>query len=184
MHRQIAIIRLIACCLGGGSGGILLASSGARAQAPDYLSALAVPPPRVGTCLPLPSHTDSSGATISGHHLVIVSQPPGARREVIVFANARGEPLQYAELTTGFEPPAQGTGTDVLASIDSRGVVRGVLTVRRMAMTPPAAGPRIDRAAPGAMPESARSSSTRIALSAAQRAQVARMARWLVRRCP
>jgi hypothetical protein len=98
--------------------------------------------------------------------------------------NAPAHRVHQGELTTGFEPPGQGTGTDIVASLDSRGVVRGVLTVQRVTVNPPSAEARIDSAALRAMHESARTSTTRTALSAAQQAQVARIARWLVRRCP
>jgi hypothetical protein len=113
MHRGMSIVRLAAWSVIGAGHCTLLQATSARAQAPDYLTVLTIPPARVGTCLPLPpARTDSTGAggTATAHHLVIVSQPAGSRRELTVYTSARGEPLLYAEMTWGFEPPAQGTG--------------------------------------------------------------------------
>jgi hypothetical protein len=155
--------------------------------AQEYLSALALPPASAGTCLPLPAGAGPSPSTspqMKAHRLVMVSQIPGARREIIVFTDSAGQPVRYAETMFDFVPPAGGKAADVLASLTPAGIVRGAVTTRETTMTPPAAGTRIDSAALHAMTESAKKKSARTALDASQQAKVLQLARWLVRRCP
>lgn len=184
MRRPLVIVGSLNCVFAVASPA-LIASAVARAQTTDYLTVLTLPPTRVGTCMPLSADSAArNGRSMPAHHIVIVSQPPGARREISVFTSDRGERIGYSELAMRFEPPAQSTGAQVVASLDSRGVVRGVLTLSLTRMTPPPTGARIDSASMRAMGETARTSTTKTALAAEQQAQVRRIARWLVERCP
>jgi hypothetical protein len=165
----------------------VLTAASARAQAPDYFAALSIPPTSVGTCTMLPERGDSTlhtKAHAPAHHLVIVSQPPGARREMIVLTDLAGKPIRYVEHISDFEPPARGTSADVVASFDTAGVVKGTLTRRFTTVTLPAPGARVDSAALSRMRQSTKTSTARTTLDAARQAQVDRVAGWLVRRCP
>lgn len=148
-----------------------------RAAAQEYLSALALPPASVGTCVP-------SSARVTEHRLVMVSEVPGKRREIMTVTDSAGRPVGYQELTFDFAPPAGGKAVDVLASLTPAGVIQGVITRREVTMTPPAPGTRIDSASMRAMNESAKTRNARTALDTNQRAKVLQLARWLVRRCP
>ena len=157
------------------------------AVAQDHLSALALPPASVGTCLPLESGTGPSAATYphtTAHRLVMVSNIPGTRREIVAFTDSAGQPLRYVEMVSDFVPPAAGSSVELLASLTPAGVVRGVMTRREVTMTAPAAGTRLDTTAMRVMRESAKTKSARRALDASQQGKVLALARWLVRRCP
>lgn len=157
------------------------------AAAQDHLSVLALPPASVGTCLPLQPDAGSSLSAsphTTAHRLVMVSNVPGTRREIVAYADSAGQPLRYAEMVSDFVAPAGGKGVELFASLTRAGVVRGWITRREVTMTPPAAGARIDSTAMRAMRESAKTKRARTALDASQQRKVLTLARWLVRRCP
>lgn len=158
----------------------------ADAQTADYFRALVVPPRSVGTCLP----TDTSHAAVHGPltniHLVMVSAPtpPESRRQMMVVIDRTGRTVGYTDMVDVSTSLRSGTGDDVIAGIDSLGLVRGW----RWHITthlPDSISLGTSRASDTrAFKEHMIKTSSRDTLSTSAKRQVLQLAKWLRGRCP
>jgi hypothetical protein len=153
------------------------------AQTVDYFQALAVPPRSAGTCMPPDIRHAGTSSALTTMRLVMVSSPPGSRREMTVSADRTGRVVGYSELIVASTSVRSNRGDNVLATIDGRGQVHGwrIQTTTRLPDSIPLG---IDSGNRRTMRDHIITTSSRDTLSSRAQRQVLDLAEWLRRRCP
>ncbi len=147
-----------------------------------YFRVLTVPPDSVGTCEPI-SVRAVGPETLSSTRLVMVSLPPGKRREMTVTANRQGRVIGYNELAFEMTGRTASRGDNIVAAIDALGHVNGwrAKSNTEMAGSLPA---RPDAAALRAIADHMKTTTSRDALDSAGQRVVLDLVKWLRARCP
>jgi imidazole glycerol phosphate synthase subunit HisF len=125
--------------------------------------------------------TDAVPLTTS--KLVMVSVPPGARREVTVSVDGSGRAVGYNDLVFTSTSLRSGKGDNVVAMIDREGRVRGwhLRTNTQLPDSIPLGASASDQRS---MRAHMVTTSSRDTLSAEAQRKVLELAAWLRRRCP
>jgi hypothetical protein len=156
---------------------MVVAASCGSAQSSDYFNALTVPPASVGTCF-----TGKSVNGVPGDvSLIMKAINPDRQREIIVRRDKSGRIVQYAEIGFRAVELLEGISDDVVGIFDPQGNVVGYRSRRSTRMQMPSGG--MDSVSLRRMRETSVSHGSREALDRASANQVARLARWVLKRC-
>jgi hypothetical protein len=99
-----------------------------HAQAQKPTQTLAIPVASIGACSTTMANPAflSGAAAIRGVRIVVAADEPALRREIALFINVRGEPVEYDE--TNYGPMvAGGTGEEVVWAKDGYATVRSFM---------------------------------------------------------
>jgi len=154
------------------------------AQTADYFRPLVVPPTSVGTCLPTDTSHAAAHGPLTNIHLVMVSPPPGSRREMVVAVDRTGRTVRYSELINGFISLRASTEDALVASVDTLGRVAGWhLHITGRIPDSVSFGTSAASISRAVKEHSIRTTS-RDTLNASAKRQVLQLAKWLRSRCP
>ena len=161
-------------------------------QAAPYLAALVIPPPGIGTCVPLGSPGSGEktppASPLVATRLVITTLSPTGRREIVVRRDSIGRLRGYSEMISLSTGLTSGASDVVFAFADKAGRLRGTRMHITTVLPPQTLRPSRDsaelHAKLRAIRTKATSSSTREALDSTAQLNVRRMADWMRTRCP
>ena len=152
-----------------------------HAQAPAYFKSLTVPPPTVGTCIK-PTQAASPAARRRMPHLVISSRSPNARREISLVRDSSGVVIGFSDRVNLSTGRAAGEGEAVVASLRADGQISGFVMRTDIQMAD-IGSTAFDSASLRRMRESAKTSSSQVALDSRGQNQVRLLVSWLSKRC-
>lgn len=153
------------------------------AQTVDYFQAFAVPPRSAGTCMPPDIRHTGTLSPLTTVKLVMVSSPPGSRREMTVSADRTGRVVGYSEFIVASTSIRSSRGDNVLATIDGRGQVHG-WRIQSTTRLPDSIPLGFDPGNRHGMRDHMITTSSRDTLTSRAQRQVLDLAEWLRRRCP
>lgn len=159
----------------------VLAAGTMDAQAPLYFKSLSVPPPTVGTCIE-PTQAADPAAQSRVPHLVLTSRSPNARREMSLLRDSSGAVIGFSDRVNLSTGRAAGESEAVVAGIRADGQVSGFVMRTDIQMTDSGLT-AFDSASLRRMRESAKASSSQVALDAQKQDQVRALVAWLSKRC-
>jgi hypothetical protein len=183
VHRSMAAIRrfvTVACLMPVASA---LRPRPLDAQTADYFQAFVVPPRSAGTCMPANDSRAGKSSPLTDISLVMVSLPPGSRREMIVWVDSAGSAVGYTDLIDVSTSPRSGKGDDIVARIDRRGRVVG-WRMRTITRLPDSVSLGSSPAALRSLKDHMITTSSRDTLSTDAQRHVRELAKWLRDRCP
>jgi hypothetical protein len=141
----------------------------AHAQRATFLDHLATPPQSVGSCSPAPTavqlRADAPVAGFAGRQLTLAAEDNASNRTMIAWIDRSGHPRQYAEWTLHRAEGRSSESSEIEATVDTAGRVRGFLLHH-------------------ALPVRGVAQHTRRSLTVAERRTVRVLTQWLLARCP
>lgn len=154
-----------------------------HAQTADYFRALTVPPRAVGTCMSVDSTRVGDVSPLRLIRLVMVSLPPGSRREMMISVDRKDRVVRYADLIGVSPTPGATDGDDILAAIDAQGQVHG-LRLRSTSRLPGPVSRKTSATELQSMMKHMIRTEQRDTLDGSAQRQVLQLAKWLHGRCP